>query len=234
MEETDKKRKRQDDEPVEQHTKRRNRTSKNAKETSSSPPLLYSSLQRPNGQGMKPKSILMGIYGPRGEKIRHVVHEGALALPESAIAYFTRLSNEMSSKWRHASESFPLPAIDGVVRPCLDNEHAKSIVITELTSEERPPPPPPQPVVTMVMGPHGQLVPSVQQPPPHQPVQQEKWQTAARNWKLKLPSLENNVEEERIRGGGGGENDGQDDDVEMADAPSNDEAAETEAYDCCY
>jgi hypothetical protein len=231
MEEFDKKRKRQEDIAVaDSSNKKKESNEQNAKETSSSPPVRYSSLQRPNGQGMKPKSILMGIYGPRGEKIRHVVHEGALALPESAIAILQETQTTCQRNGATLVDSFPLPAIDGVVRPCLDNENAKSIVITELSSEERPPPPPPpQPVVTMVMGPHGQLVPSVQQPPPqqHQPIQpQEKWQTTARNWKLKLPSCEDNVQEERIRGGG---DDGRedDDDVEMTDAPSKDETAET-------
>ena len=189
-------------------------------ESSPATSVMYASLQRAPGEGMKPKSIIMGIYGPRGEKIRHTVHQGAMKLPSSAIEILKDVQQECIQQTHEPpTKSFELPAIDGVIRPTMDNASHRAVIITELSATERP-----IPQVHMTMDAHGHMVAIP-------PVPQEKWQTHARNWKLKLPSPQEDVAEERIRGGGDDVDGGGDDDVEMVDASSGDStsnpAAET-------
>lgn len=85
---------------------------------------------------MNPKSLITGFYGSRGERIRHVVHEGALRLPQEALDLLddTQESAESSSK---KNVKYELPQLDSVKRPSLD-ENVNWIKVTTLYGEVIP------------------------------------------------------------------------------------------------
>ena len=218
MESNDKKRKRDDKDDVSSQKEDTVRVTDEqeiggeTKEVSSAHPgtktsTRYASLQRPNGQqGMNPRNISMGIFGSRGERIKHTVHDGALKLPASSIEILNNIQQECAYQTtQNPTTTFELPAIDGVLRPTVDSSQ-KVIIITELTAtEERP-----TPTVTPINPMDDDLQ---QQPPPPEQDKQSKWETQARNWKLKLQQPKSADTAERIRGGGGS-------DVIMDDASS--------------
>ena len=161
-----------------------------ANEESAPSSTLYSSLQRTDGQGMNPRSILMGIYGSRGEKFRHTVHDGALRLPSSAIGILDDLQQECTRQTKVGpKKSFRLPSIDGVLRPSMDSSLG-SIIVTELTAHK-----------TMPTVPVDVETPEGVPPPPL--AETSKWETHTINRLLKLTP--NTDTAERIRGGGGGD-----------------------------
>ncbi|GKY95591.1 hypothetical protein MPSEU_000520400 [Mayamaea pseudoterrestris] len=81
-------------------------------------------LLRDETAGMNPTSILTGLYGVKGEKVRHVVHEGALRLP--------KVSLELMKAAMDASErNCQLPGLDSVVRPSRDKTLA-GMIVTEI------------------------------------------------------------------------------------------------------
>ena len=102
-------------------------------------------------KGMNAINLATGMYGTRGERIRHVVHEGSLRLPIEALQILLQPSglNEgrptnaatqvprsgSSHKKGAASAQLPpawqLPGLDSVVRPSIDAALG-SITVTEL------------------------------------------------------------------------------------------------------
>jgi SWIRM domain/SWIRM-associated region 1 len=85
------------------------------------------SLERKPELGMNPVAILAG-YGPRGERIRHTVHNGALTLPIDALAV---LEDAVQETGLTPPEKFSLPGLDTVVRPTMDPT-LKSVIVTHL------------------------------------------------------------------------------------------------------
>jgi SWI/SNF related-matrix-associated actin-dependent regulator of chromatin subfamily C len=81
------------------------------------------SLTRDISKGMNPTSILTGFYGTKGEKIRHIVHEGALRLPAQAL--------ELMATSLDPLDRFELPGLDSIIRPSRDFSN-KSITVTEI------------------------------------------------------------------------------------------------------
>jgi SWI/SNF related-matrix-associated actin-dependent regulator of chromatin subfamily C len=86
-------------------------------------------LLRDPAAGMHPVSLLTGFVGPRGERIRHPVHEGALRLPPEALEI---ICNNASPR---APQEYTLPALDSVLRPSLDPA-LPFVTVTEVRNEE--------------------------------------------------------------------------------------------------
>jgi len=83
-------------------------------------------LREPNpATGMNPKAILSGYYGPRGERLKYTVHEGALRLPQAALDLMSEHLHNFKSKYQ-------LPAVDAVIRP---SQSDRGMLVTELTVE---------------------------------------------------------------------------------------------------
>jgi hypothetical protein len=89
-------------------------------------------LQRDPTAGMNPVTLLTGYYGPRGERIRHQVHEGALRLPKSALEMYQ--STNSCNKDGQGS-AYVLPELDSVLRPSLD-PNISPLVVTEVRNED--------------------------------------------------------------------------------------------------
>jgi hypothetical protein len=83
-------------------------------------------LRRDLSAGMNPVTLLTGYYGARGERIRHVVHEGALRLPQDAL--------DICAQAPPSGKEFTLPELDSVTRPTVDSQR-KSVLVTDLTVE---------------------------------------------------------------------------------------------------
>ncbi len=83
-------------------------------------------LRRDLSAGMNPVTLLTGYYGARGERIRHVVHEGALRLPQDALDICVQSSS--------SRKEVILPELDSVARPTVDSQR-KSVLVTDLTVE---------------------------------------------------------------------------------------------------
>ncbi|GAX10410.1 SWI/SNF related-matrix-associated actin-dependent regulator of chromatin subfamily C [Fistulifera solaris] len=83
-------------------------------------------LRRDLSAGMNPVTLLTGYYGARGERIRHVVHEGALRLPQDAL--------DICAPASLSGKKFALPELDSVARPTVDSRR-KSVLVTDLTVE---------------------------------------------------------------------------------------------------
>jgi len=80
-------------------------------------------LTRDPADGMNPQTLTTGMYGARGERIRHVVHEGALRLPTEAL--------DLIQVDLLAEQQYSLPSLDSVVRPSLDPKLEK-ITVTDI------------------------------------------------------------------------------------------------------
>jgi SWI/SNF related-matrix-associated actin-dependent regulator of chromatin subfamily C len=87
------------------------------------PSSMEHSLQRDEAAGMNPTHILTG-FGVKGEKRRHVVLEGALRLPKSALDIM-----ETSGR-RNQQDKYTLPGLDSVARPSRDS------LVTDMTVTE--------------------------------------------------------------------------------------------------
>ena len=92
--------------------------------------------------GMNPVTLITGFYGPRGERIRHPVNEGALRLPQNALdrmmmtTMTTTLDDDDTNK-----TVYTLPALDTVKRPSLDVNDTTTgthppLVVTEVYNED--------------------------------------------------------------------------------------------------
>jgi hypothetical protein len=81
--------------------------------TKKSHPLL-----RDPAAGINPVTLLTGFFGPRGERIRHQVHEGALRLPQGALDIYETTEHKGNVS---AEEEYILPGLDSVLRPSLDS-----------------------------------------------------------------------------------------------------------------
>lgn len=79
-------------------------------------------LQRDHNAGINPVTLSTGYFGSRGERIRHVVHEGALRLPREALECM-----DIGTESPTTSSHFELPALDSVQRPTMRGE---SFIIT--------------------------------------------------------------------------------------------------------
>ena len=77
--------------------------------------------------GMNPTNLLTGYYGARGERIRHVVHEGALRLPAEALQLIVSDNNNNETP----TTTISLPGLDSVPRPSLDPQRS-SIIVTDV------------------------------------------------------------------------------------------------------
>ena len=88
--------------------------------TSSS--LQQHALERDEAAGVNPISIVTGV-GIKGEKMRHVVHEGALRLPKSAL--------DIMGPTLNSQAVFQLPGIDSVARPSRDSS-VTNMTVTEI------------------------------------------------------------------------------------------------------
>lgn len=167
---------------------------KNASKKSSTPQNSSNeaSLERRPGLGMEPVGILAG-YGPRGERIRHTVHNGALKLPRDALQVLDSAAEEMGLS---PPEKVKLPGLDTVVRPTLD-ANLKSVIVTEIGWE------------TVEVPDHSQPAPAPVPPgypPPEQPMRKiTRLRVANRNIQRVVPVVGENITPppvDRIRGGG--------------------------------
>ena len=84
-------------------------------------------LQRNVAAGMNPTNLLTGFYDTRGQRIRHVAHEGALRLPSEALALLVSDSLDGEQK-----KKFELPQIDSLDRP----SEGAEFVVTDVWGEE--------------------------------------------------------------------------------------------------
>ena len=84
-------------------------------------------LRRAISAGMNPVTLLTSYYGARGERIRHVVHEGAMRLPQDALDLCAQSSSP-------SANDFTLPELDSVARPTVDSQR-RSVIVTDLTME---------------------------------------------------------------------------------------------------
>jgi hypothetical protein len=78
------------------------------------------------------RNILTGYYGTRGERIRHTVYYDALQIPKGSwdiIREVTKASGVETAK------KYQLPALDGVLRPCID-PHITQITVTNVEIEK--------------------------------------------------------------------------------------------------
>jgi SWIRM domain/SWIRM-associated region 1 len=118
--------------------------------TTDSHPLL-----RDAALGMNPISIQTGFYGPRGERIRHFVQEGALRLPQSALDNMMQqkpmqqavqgdLQQQQQQQQQQQDEKqdekqyeykYKLPDLDGMPRPSLDND-INPFLVTKIHTED--------------------------------------------------------------------------------------------------
>ena len=90
------------------------------------------SLERDPTVGMKPRAILTGLYGSRGERIRHTVHDGSLLMPREALDLIAEVTKETGVT---VPTSFNLPGLDTVLRPCVDPQ-METVIITNLCLEK--------------------------------------------------------------------------------------------------
>ena len=90
----------------------------------------YDSLIRDPAKVMQSVSLLTGLYGSRGERIRHVAHVGALQLPAEALSI---IMPPAASIQRAATKQ--LPTLDSVHRPSTEMEN---MVVTQVTMEMVP------------------------------------------------------------------------------------------------
>jgi len=81
-------------------------------------------------RGMNPIPILAG-YGPRGERLRHTVHSGALKLPKDALDIHDSIMEETGL---NPPETFLLPGLDAVLRPTMDPT-LKTLIVTNIGLE---------------------------------------------------------------------------------------------------
>lgn len=95
-------------------------------------------LTRIPADGMNPTNLLTGLYGARGERVRHLVHEGALRLPTEALDLIGPTDAATSSR------IFQLPGLDSVVRMSADPK-VTSMRVTEITGKLVPSTEPEQP-----------------------------------------------------------------------------------------
>ena len=86
-------------------------------------------LLREPSQAMNPTAILSGYYGPRGERLKYTVHEGALRLPAAAL----NITNNMDDA--QIQQNYTLPAVDAVLRP---SQTDKTMKVTELILKTDP------------------------------------------------------------------------------------------------
>jgi SWIRM domain/SWIRM-associated region 1 len=105
---------------------------------------------------MNPKSLITGFYGSRGERLRHIVHEGALRLSREALCLISKKDdaskkefsvaedvlkdkiNKKKSKGSRKVKIYDLPALDSVVRPSLDVKARDSMKVTYVHGEAVP------------------------------------------------------------------------------------------------
>jgi SWI/SNF related-matrix-associated actin-dependent regulator of chromatin subfamily C len=135
-------------------------------------------LERDPSKGMNPKNVLTGYYGVRGERIRHVVHEGALRLPKEALELIESTTDSEESKKR----KYKLPHMDSVIRPSRDQAFDR-IQITDVEGVVQSIPEDP-----LTMRPAGTIVKTV---------------AANRFLQISKPGLA--IAVDHIRGGGGEE-----------------------------
>ena len=158
------------------------------------------SLVRQPELGMNPRAILTGFYGPRGERIRHTVHDGALRMPQEALDLIEDAAAETGIS---ASKSYVLPGLESVVRPCID-PNLRDITVTELSLEK----------VAVAQQP--EQSPDMMVPPP-QPSIVHVVRTRAENRTIHRRVL---TAAERIRGGGGEDESKMDIDQPSTQAPA--------------
>ena len=109
---------------------------------------------RDPSQGMIPKAIISGLYGPRGERLRHQVHDGALHMPQESIDLIRNVAAQTGVT---APQKFSLPGLDTVVRPSVD-PNVEKITVTDVGLEQvrvlrQPEQPPRMDPLTMQMFP---------------------------------------------------------------------------------
>lgn len=153
-----------------------------------------------NGSGGGSRNILMGYYGTRGERIRHTIHDDALQMPKASWDIMNQVTQGTGLE---PSTKYKLPALDGVLRPCLD-PHITKLTITNLEIEKVEvvqPPPKIDPAVLAAL-PHGEALPQ----PSVIKVLQTKVQNRVVRRSPVTAALEA-AEAQRIRGGGGTDGD---------------------------
>ena len=109
-------------------------------------------LSRKEGEGLNRRSLLTGLYGARGERIRHVVASGALAMPQGALdlmAQFedtnadansnTATTSKASNKSNKKRKARLLPGLDSVIRPTKDRS-LRTISVTDIFHKAFPHP----------------------------------------------------------------------------------------------
>ncbi|CAB9522509.1 SNF complex subunit SMARCC1 [Seminavis robusta] len=93
-------------------------------------------------EGMNRRSLLTGLYGTRGERIRHVVATGALSMPQEVLDMMGTTEDEAkdgdndssdkdSQQNKKKRKTIPLPGLDSVVRPTTDKTLPK-IFVTDI------------------------------------------------------------------------------------------------------
>jgi hypothetical protein len=152
---------------------------------------------RDTSKGMIPKPIISGLYGPRGERLRHQVHDGALHMPQESIDLIRNVAAQTEIS---VPEKFALPGLDTVIRPSVDPALEK-ITVTDVTLEQtqvlqQAEQPARMDPVTMQLKP---AVPAVYQT---QVVSTAVNRVIDRSVKSDSPSTAG-ADPERIRGGGG-------------------------------
>jgi SWI/SNF related-matrix-associated actin-dependent regulator of chromatin subfamily C len=149
------------------------------------------SIERDPSKGMNPKAILTGLYGSRGERIRHTVHDGALQMPREALDLIEQATGDTGVS---GLAEYELPGLDAVIRPMID-PGLETITVTELCIEKvavQQPPPQPQ-------------GPDAMQVEPTQPTVVHVVRTRAENRTITRTAKGSDITE-RIRGGGDDDN----------------------------
>ncbi len=152
------------------------------------------SLERKPEHGMNPVAILTGYYGARGERIKHIVHDGALKMPKDALNLLEDATRETGLS---PTNSYDLPGLDCVVRPSLDPS-LDSFVVTRILLERVSVPDPSFSLVE-VPAPEGKMLHVIRTKIENRTFERRPVSTSA------FSSTKDQAKIDRIRGGGGGE-----------------------------
>ena len=103
------------------------------------------------GQGLNPRAILTGFYGPTGSKVRRTVYDGALRVPSHAPALVRDSLARIVAGWEEEDDTIDaeafrwegtkrrvheLPGVDSVTRPSLDALLGPTFIVTELRTSD--------------------------------------------------------------------------------------------------
>jgi SWI/SNF related-matrix-associated actin-dependent regulator of chromatin subfamily C len=113
----------------------------NRKAATTSNDHVPTTLERDPTLGMNPRAIMTGLYGSRGERIRHTVHDGALRMPREALDLIRDVAAEAGIS---VPAEYELPGLDTVLRPCIDPS-LTTVIVTKLSARKVAVPQPPPP-----------------------------------------------------------------------------------------